>query len=116
MKVKIQNTYNIPFDVVKGTLARWWIPSFLFIIALNTIIKEVRIEKQGTIYNKEQQIITSGDDIDIIRWSTQTVTETCKELKEKPANVGMRMNVEQTNYYGNVNGEGEMGSELGCWM
>lgn len=95
-KVKIQQKLSETLEVNQGLRQGDGLAPVLFNIALHKVIREMAIDLNGTIINKESQVIAYADDINIMGRTKRAVRENYETLKEKGKNVGLDINITKT--------------------
>jgi hypothetical protein len=64
--VKIQNDCSESFETRQGLKQGDVLPTLLFNVVLEVIVRRVNLQTTGTIYNKETQLLAYANDIDIV--------------------------------------------------
>jgi hypothetical protein len=67
-------------------------------VLLEVIVRRANLQTTGTIYNKETQLLTYADDIDIVGRSQSAVRNAYLALEGKAAKVGLKINEQKTKY------------------
>jgi hypothetical protein len=65
---------------------------------LEVIVRRANLHTTGTIYNKETQLLTYADDIDIVGRSQSAVRDAYLALETEAAKVGLKINEQKTKY------------------
>jgi hypothetical protein len=65
---------------------------------LEVIVRRANLQTTGTIYNKETQLLTNADDIDIVGQNQSAVRNAYLALEVEAAKVGLKIN-EQDKIY-----------------
>jgi hypothetical protein len=94
--VKIQNDCSESFDIRQGLRQGDVLPTLLFNCVLEVIVRRANLQKTGTIYNKETQLLAYADDIDIVGRSHSAVRDTYLALEREAAKVGIKINEQKT--------------------
>jgi hypothetical protein len=63
---------------------------------LEVIVRRVKLQTTGTIYNKETQLLAYADDIDIVGRSQSAVRDPYLVLEGEAAKVGLKINEQKT--------------------
>jgi hypothetical protein len=72
--------------------------TLLFNVLLEVIVRRAILQTTGTIYNKETQLLSNADDIDIVGRSQSAVRDAYLALESAAANVGVKINEQKTKY------------------
>jgi hypothetical protein len=81
--VKIQNDCSEPFETRQGLRQEDVLSTLIFNVVLKVIVRRASLQKTGTIYKKETQLLAYADDIDIVGRSQSAVQDGYLALKEK---------------------------------
>ena len=68
----------------------------LFNILLKKVIREAKVNRNGTLYTKQDMLLTYADDIDIMGRTLRAVTATFEQIEKEFAKVGLAVNGEKT--------------------
>jgi hypothetical protein len=71
--VKMQNNCSEPFKTRQGLRQGDVLSTLLFNVVLEVIVRRANLQTTGTIYNKETQVLSYADDIDIVDRSQSAV-------------------------------------------
>jgi hypothetical protein len=72
--------------------------TLLFNVVLEVIVRRANLQKTGTIYNKETQLLAYADDIDIVGRSQSAVRDAFLALEREAAKIGLKINEQKTKY------------------
>jgi hypothetical protein len=75
----------------------------LFNISLEKSIRDLRIERRGTIYHKSKQVLAYANDTDIIDRTTSVVKEAFVNLESAAKEMGLTVNEIKTKYMEVIN-------------
>jgi hypothetical protein len=80
--VKIQNNCSESFETRQGLRRGDVLSTLLFNVVLEVIVRGANLQTTGTIYNKETQLLTYADDIDIVGRSQSAVRDAYLALEK----------------------------------
>jgi hypothetical protein len=95
--VKIQNDSE-SFETRQGLRQEDVLYTLLFNVVLEVIVRRANLQKTGTIYNKETQLLAYADDIDIVGRSQSAVRDANFALEREAVQVGLKINGQKTKY------------------
>jgi hypothetical protein len=95
-KVKTQNECSESFETRQGFKQGDVLPTLLFNVMLEVIVRRANLQTTGTIYNKETQLLAYVDDIDIVGRSQSAVQNAYLVLKRETAKVRLKTNEQKT--------------------
>ena len=95
-KVKTAEGETDEFEIKMGVRQGDVISATLFNIMLEYVIRKLKL--QGTIVNRETQVIAYADDIIIISRSKKGLIETCRKLLHESKQVNLKVNESKTKY------------------
>jgi hypothetical protein len=90
--------------------------TLLFNVVLEVIVQRANLQKTGTIYNKDTQLLAYADDIDTVGRSQLAVRDAYLALEGETAKVGLKINEQKTKYMiaaGNDRTIRDMGQSVG---
>jgi Reverse transcriptase (RNA-dependent DNA polymerase) len=90
--VKIQNDCSEYFETRQG------LSTLIFNVVLESIVQRAKLQTNGTIFNKQTQILGYADVIDIIGRSQAAVRETFLALEREANKVGLKISESKTKY------------------
>jgi hypothetical protein len=95
-----QNTKRLSqsFETRQGLRQRDVLSTLLFNVVLEVIVRRAHLQTTDTIYNKEPQLLTYADDIDIIGRTQSAVQNAYLALEGEAAKVGLKINEQKTKY------------------
>jgi hypothetical protein len=96
--VKIQNDCTESFETRQGLRQGNELSTLLFNVVLEVIERRANLQTDGTIYNKETQLLAYADDIDIVDRSQSAVWDAYLALKGEAAKVGLNINEQKMKY------------------
>jgi hypothetical protein len=96
--VKIQNECSESFETRQGLRQGDVLSTLLFNVMVEVIVRRANLQTAGTIYNKETQLLTFADDIDIVDRSQSAVWDAYLALEGEAAKVGLKINEQKTKY------------------
>jgi hypothetical protein len=96
--VKIQNDCSESFETRQGLRQGDVLSTLLFNVVLEIIVRRANLQTTGTIYNKETQLLTYADDIDIVGRSQSADRDAYLALEREAAKVRLKINEQETNY------------------
>jgi Reverse transcriptase (RNA-dependent DNA polymerase) len=72
--------------------------TLIFNVVLEPIVRRSKLQTNGTIFNKQTQILGYTDDIDIVGRSQAVVREAFLALEREANKVGLKINKNKTKY------------------
>jgi hypothetical protein len=97
-KVKIQGKLLPSYETMIGLRRKDSLSALLFKLCMEKIIRNVRINPGGTIYNWTRQCLTYADDVVILGRSEGYIKKTLKEMVAITQQIGLQMNDAKTKY------------------
>jgi hypothetical protein len=96
-QIRIQSTLSESLLIKKSPSGRY--PSILlFNVALEKVIRDVKINTRGNIFYKSVQIFACADDIDIVGQSQAAMKEAFISLEKVAKEMNLHVNQEKTKY------------------
>jgi sorting nexin-29 len=102
-KVKIQGKLSPSFETVTGLRQGDSLSTLLFSLCMEKIIRNVRINPGGTIFNSTRQYLAYADDIVILGRSEGYIKKTLEEMAAITHQIGLQMNDNETKHMINRN-------------
>ena len=96
-KVKIQGKLSPSFETAIGLRHGDSLSTLLFNLCMEKIIRNVRINKGGRIFNRTRLCLVYADDVVILGRSEGYIKKTLEEMAEI-THQGLQMNVSKTKY------------------
>jgi sorting nexin-29 len=90
-KVKIQEKPSLSFETT-GLRQGDSLSTLLFNLCMEKIIRNIRINPGGTIFNRTRQCLAYADDIVILGRSEGYIKRTLEEMAETTRQIGIQMN------------------------
>jgi hypothetical protein len=105
-KVKIQGKLSPSFETTIGLRQGDSLSTLLFNLCMEKIIRNIRINPGGTIFNRTRKCLAYADDIVILGRSEGNIKRTLEEMAATTLQIGLQMNDIKTKYvinryYGN---------------
>jgi len=97
-KVKIQGKLSPSFETMIGLRQGDSLCTLLFNLCMEKIIRNVRINPGGTIYNRTRQCLACADDVVILGRSEGYIKKTLEEMAAITQQIGLQMNDTKTKY------------------
>jgi sorting nexin-29 len=97
-RIKLQGHLSEPLLTQRGLRQGDTLACLLFNIALDKMIRDLGIERRGTIYYKSVQVLAYANDLDIIGRSETDVKEAFIKLNNEAQKMGLNINEEKTKY------------------
>ena len=97
-KVKIQGKLSPSFETMIGLRQGDSLSTLLFNLCMEKIIRNVRINPGGTIYNRTRQCLAYVDDVVILGRSEGYIKKTLGEMVAMTQQIGLQMNNTKTKY------------------
>jgi hypothetical protein len=97
-KVKSQGKLSPSFETTIGLRQGDLLSTLLFNLCMEKIIKNVRINQGGTIYNGTRQCLAYVDDVVILGRSEGYIKKTLEEMVAISQQIGLQMNDIKTKY------------------
>jgi hypothetical protein len=97
-KVKIQEKLSPSFETMTGLRQGDSLSTLLFNLCMEKIIRNVRINPGGTIYNRTRQCLAYADDVVILGRSEGYTKKTLEEMGAITQQIGLQMNDTKTKY------------------
>ncbi|KAF2896315.1 hypothetical protein ILUMI_09860 [Ignelater luminosus] len=95
-KGKILVNRENDFEVEQGLRQEDGLASLRFNIALDKVVRATHVDANGTILNKERQIVEYADDLDLIARSKRALREGYEVVKQKSTKSGLEINLNKT--------------------
>jgi hypothetical protein len=73
--VIMQNDFSESFETRHGLRQGDVLSTLLFNVVLEVIVRRANLQKTGTIYNKETQLLAYADDIDLVGRSQSAIRD-----------------------------------------
>jgi LEA14-like dessication related protein len=105
-KVKIQGKPSPSFETVVGLRQGDSLSTLLFNLIMEKIIRNIRINPRGTIFNRTRQYLVYADDV-ILGRSEAYMKETLEEMTAITQQIGLQMNNTKTKYMINRHSKNE---------
>jgi predicted rRNA methylase YqxC with S4 and FtsJ domains len=96
--VKIQNDCSESFETRQGLRQGDVLYTLLFNVVLKVIVRRANLQTNGTMFNKETQLLAYADDIDIVGKSQSAVRKAFLALEGEAAKVELKINEQKTKY------------------
>jgi len=96
-KVKIQRELSLGFETI-GLRQGDSLSILLFNLCMEKIIRNVRINPGGTIFNRIRQCLAYADDVVILGRSEGYIKRTLEEMAATTHQIGLQMNDTKTKY------------------
>jgi Reverse transcriptase (RNA-dependent DNA polymerase) len=96
--LKIQNDCSEYFETRQGLRQGDVLSTLIFNIVLKPIVRRAKLQTNGTVFNKQTQILGYADDIDIIGRNQAAVRELVLSLEREAAKVGVKIDEIKTKY------------------
>jgi hypothetical protein len=96
-KVKIQGKLSPSFETMIGLRQGDSLSTLLFNLCTEKIIRNVRINPGGTIYNRTRQCLAYADDV-VIMGRSGYIKKTLEEMVAITQQIGLQMNDTKTKY------------------
>jgi len=97
-KVKIQGKLSPDFETTIGPRQGDSLSTLLFNLCMEKIIRNVRINPGGTIFNRTRQCLAYADDVVILGRSEVYTKGTFEEMAAITHQIGLQMNDAKTKY------------------
>jgi sorting nexin-29 len=97
-KVKIQGKLSLSFETTIGLRQGGSLSTLLFNLYMERIIRNVRINPGGTIFNRTRQCLAYADDVVILGRTEGYIKRTLEEMAEITQQIGLQMNDTKTKY------------------
>jgi thymidine kinase len=97
-KVKIQGKLSPNFEMVVGLRQGDSLSTLLFNLCMEKIIKNVKTNPRGTIFNTTKQCLAYADDAVNLGHSVTYISETLEDLEVVETQIGLSMNSAKTKY------------------
>ena len=97
-KVKIQGKLTPSFETTTGLRQGDALSTLLFNLCMEKIIRNIRINPGGTIYNRTRQYLAYADDVVILGRTEGYIKETLEEMATVTQQIGLQMNEMKTKY------------------
>jgi hypothetical protein len=97
-KVKIQGELSLGFETTIGLRQGDSLSILLFNLCMEKIIRNVRINPGGTIFNRIRQCLAYADDVVILGRSEGYIKRTLEEMAATTHQIGLQMNDTKTKY------------------
>jgi len=107
-KVKIQGKLSPSFVTAIGLRQGDSLSTLLFNLCMEKIIRNVRINPGGTIFNRTRQCLTYADDVVILGRSEGYIKKTLEEMAVVTHQIGLQMNDTKTKYMINRHNENKV--------
>ena len=107
-KVKIQGKLSSSFETTVGLQQGDSLSTLLFNLCKEKIIRNVRINPGGTIFNITRQCLAYADDVMILGRSESYLTETLEEMATVALQIDLQMNNTKTKYMINRNDKNKL--------
>ena len=107
-KVKIQGKLSPSFETVIGLRQGDSLSTLLFNLCMEKIIRNVRINPGGTIFNRTRQYLAYADDVVILGRSEGYIRKTIEEMAAITHQIGLQMNDTKTKYMINRHDENKI--------
>jgi len=91
-KVKIQRKLSHTFEITTGLQQGDSLSTLLFNLCMEKIIRNVRINPGGTIFNITRQCLAYADDVVILGRSEGYIKRTLEEMAAITHQIGLQMN------------------------
>jgi Reverse transcriptase (RNA-dependent DNA polymerase) len=96
--VKIQNDCFEYIETRQGLRQEDVLSPLILNVALEAIVRRAKVQTNGTIFNKQTQILCYADDIDIIGRTQAAVREAFLALERETNKVGLKINESKTKH------------------
>ena len=96
--MKIQGKLSLSFETMTGLRQGDSLSTLLFNLCMEKIIRNVRINPDGTIYNRTRQCLAYADDVVILGRSEGYVKKILEEMVTITQQIGLQMNDIKTKY------------------
>ena len=93
--VKVGKDLSEPFNTERGFRQGDSLSSDLFNILLEKVIREAKVNRNGTLYTKQHMFLAYADDIDIMSRTFRAETATFEQIEKESAKVGLAVNGEK---------------------
>jgi len=97
-KVKIQGKLSPSFETVIGLRQGNLLSTLLFNLCMEKIVRNVRINPGGTIYNRTRQYLAYADDVVILGRSEGYIKKTLDEMAAVTKKIRLQTNDTKTKY------------------
>jgi len=91
-KVKIQGKLSHSFETMIGLRQGDLLSTLLFNLCMEKIIRNVRINPGGTVYNRTRQYLAYADDVVILGRSEEHIKKTLVEMAAVTQQIGLQTN------------------------
>ena len=88
--VKIQNDCSEYFETRQGLRQGDVLSTLLFNVVLEIIVRRAKLQANGTVFNKQTQILAHADDIDIIGRNQAAIRKAFLALEREANKVGLK--------------------------
>lgn len=96
--IKVGRKITNIIDMEKGVRQGDGIAPVLFNIALEIAIRRSKIQTNGTIFTKSQQILAYADDLVLTSRRIQDLEEIYIELEKQTKMLGLKINIQKSKY------------------
>jgi Reverse transcriptase (RNA-dependent DNA polymerase) len=96
--VKIQNNCSEYFQTRQGLRQRNVLSKLIFKVVLESIVRQAELQTNGTVFNKQTQILGNPNDIDIMGRSQAAVREVFLALEREANKEGLKINESKTKH------------------
>ena len=97
-RVKVQNEYSDPFEIMEGLKQGDGLSTLLFNVALEIAMRRAGIQTSRTLTSNILQILGFADDLDIVSRRHSGVEDTFTSLKVEAERMGLIINESKTKY------------------
>ena len=107
-KVKIQGKLSLSFETAIGLRQGDSLSTILFNLCMEKIIRNVRINPEGMIFNRTRQCLAYADDVVILGRSEGYIKKTLEQMAAITHQISLQMNDTKTKYMINRHDENKV--------
>jgi hypothetical protein len=111
-KVKVQGKMSPSFQTVAGLRQGDSLSTLLFNLSTEKVIRNVKTNPVGTIFNRTRQCLAYADDVVILGRAVRYVTETVGHMTTVATQLGLTINTTETKYVINRKDNGNEPKEI----